>query len=333
MGHWSWRSQAVTRQSGSGSLRWMRLMTASRRSPVVQFAISGLLAMLLVGLIAVAVSRHVGTQQAIDDAKDVTRLAGQGIVMPDITDGVLAGDPAAMQRLDRTVRAHVLRDNIVRVKLWTPDGRVIYSDEPRLIGARYPLGEEESDALAGGRVEAEVSDLSRPENRYERSAGKLLEVYLPLRGPNGRPLLFEAYQRFRWVAASGRRPWLAFAPALFGGLLLLWLINLPLARSLAGRLQEGQREREQLLRRALDASQTERRAIAADLHDGVVQDLVGVSFSLAAQAERVNGRDAEAKAALQTGAAQTRDTVRALRTLLVEIYPPSLHRAGLAAAL
>src|SRR3954451_2002915 len=187
MGHWSWRSQAVTRQSGSGSLRWMRLMTASRRCPVVQFAISGLLAMLLVGLIAVAVSRHVGTPQAIDDADDVTRLAGQSIVMPDITDGVLAGAPAAMQRLDRTVRAHVLRDNIVRVKLWTPDGRVIYSDEPRLIGARYPLGEDESDALRGGRVEAEVSDLSRPENRYERSAGKLLEVYLPLRGPNGRP--------------------------------------------------------------------------------------------------------------------------------------------------
>ena len=29
----------------------------------------------------------------------------------------------------------------------------------------------------------------------------------------------------------------------------------------------------------------------------------------------------------------TRDSVRALRTLLVDIYPPNLHQAGLASAL
>jgi two-component system NarL family sensor kinase len=311
----------------------MRLVRASRISPVTQFAISGLLAMVLIGAIAVAITRQAGTQQSIGDAKDVTRLAGEGIVMPEITGGVVAGDPAALRRLDRIVRARVLRDNIVRVKLWSAAGAVIYSDEPRLIGARYPLEDEEADSLRGNRVEAEVSDLSRPENRYERSAGKLLEVYLPLRGPAGQPLLFEAYQRFSSVSAGGRRLWLAFAPALVGGLLLLWLINLPLARSLAARLRQGQREREQLLRHALDASETERRVIAADLHDGVVQDLVGVSFSLAAHAERMNGGDGAAKQALQEGAAATRHSVRALRTLLVEIYPPSLHEAGLQATL
>ncbi len=94
----------------------------------------------------------------------------------------------------------------------------------------------------------------------------------------------------------------------------------------------GQREREALLRRALDASNAERRLIAADLHDGVVQDLVGVSYALAAEADRVNG-ESEQSAALRRGAATTRDSVRALRTLLVDIFPPSLHRAGLAAAL
>jgi two-component system, NarL family, sensor kinase len=65
-----------------------------------------------------------------------------------------------------------------------------------------------------------------------------------------------------------------------------------------------------------------------------VQDLVGVSFALAAQAETMNGHgDRAAGAALTEGAAKTRDSVRALRSLLVHIYPPSLHRAGLAAAL
>jgi signal transduction histidine kinase len=308
-------------------------MRLSPRSAVAQFAISGLLATLLIGAIAVAVIRHLGTQEAIRDAKQVARLAGHGIVEPSITAQALSGDPAALRALDRLVRARVLRDGIVRVKLWTADGRVVYSDEPRLIGTRYPLGPDELVALRGAGVEAQVSDLARPENRFERSQRKLLEVYLPIRGPDGRPLLFEAYQRFSSVSASGQRLWLAFAPALLGGLLLLQLVNLPLAGALARRLRAGQREREALLHRALDASQTERRTIAADLHDGVVQDLAGVSFTLAAEAERLDGADAGAATALREGAARTRDSIRSLRSLLIDIYPPSLHSAGLPAAL
>jgi two-component system NarL family sensor kinase len=295
----------------------------ARRSAVVQFAVSGLLATVLIGLGAVAIIRRTGTNEAIRDAKQVARLAGEGIVEPNLTPGVMRGNPRAIARLDRVVRARVLRDGVVRVKLWTPDGRVVYSDEPRLRGARYPLDAADLDALRTGRVEADLSDLSQPENRFERSYGELLQVYVPVRGPGGRRLLFEAYQRFSSVSASGRRLWLAFAPALIGGLLALQLVNLPLSRSLV-------RQRERLLRRAIDASELERRRIAADLHDGVVQDLVGVSYSLAAEADRVGDG---AAAALRAGAAQARDSVRALRTLMVDIYPPGLHQAGLVATL
>lgn len=298
---------------------------------MVQFALSGLVATVVIGLVAVAVLRRVGASEAIRDAKQVTRLAGEGIVEPILTEGVLDGDPSSLRALDRVVRAQVLREGIVRVKLWTADGRIVYSDEPRLIGRRYRVDPEEQQALQAGRVEAEVSDLSRPENRFERPQGRLLEVYLPIRGPGGRLLRFEAYQRVSSVAASGRRLWLAFAPALLGGLLLLQLVNLPLARSMVGRLRQAQAQRETLLRRAIDASDLERRRIAGDLHDGVVQDLVGVAYELAAQAERVE--DAGAAGVLRDGASRARDSVRALRALLPEIYPPSLHRAGLAAAL
>ena len=298
--------------------------------PVAQFAVAGLVAMILIGIVTAAVSRHTGTSEAIRDAKELTAFASHGIVEPNLTRGVLAGDPQALRRFDALVHQRVLRDGIVRVKIWSRDGHIIYSDESRLIGARYPLGGDELGAL---RVEADVSDLSAPENRFERSYDKLLEVYLPIRAPGGKWLLFEAYHRYSAVSANGWRLWLAFVPALLGGLLLLQLVNLPLARSLARRLREGRREREALLEHALDASQTERRLIAADLHDGVVQDLLGVSYSLAADAARVNGSDPEAGAALRKGATQTRETVSALRALLIDIYPPSLQSAGLAAAL
>jgi signal transduction histidine kinase len=301
---------------------------------LTQFAVAGVVAVALLALVGVAVLRSNGTEEATEDAKRVTRIVGLGIVEPELSDGLLRGDPAAVARVDRIVRTRVLRDPVVRVKIWSPDGRILYSDEPRLIGSRYELEQEDREGLRGDAVEAEVSDLSRPESRFERQYEKLLEVYMPIHTPSGQPLKFESYQRFSSVAASGRRTWIAFLPALIGGLLVLWLVQLPLAARLARRIRAGQREREHLLQRAIDASDTERRRIAGELHDGVVQNLAGVSYSLAAAAERrePNGGD-PARATLERAADQTRESVRELRGMLVEIYPPSLHQAGLAAAL
>jgi signal transduction histidine kinase len=216
------------------------------------------------------------------------------------------------------------------VKIWDSSGRIVYSDQAALIGKRYPLGADEREAFENGRVTAEVSDLSKPENRYERGMGRLLEVYLPIRTSSGRPLLYESYYRSSFISARAGRIFRQFAPVMIGALALLALIQLPLAWWLARRIQRGQDERERLLKRAIDASDVERRRIARDLHDGVVQDLAAVSYSLAAAAE---GAPAPYDSNLRTAAAETRHGIGQLRTLLVEIYPPELHRAGLSAAL
>jgi signal transduction histidine kinase len=223
---------------------------------------------------------------------------------------------------------------VVRIKIWTASGRILYSDEHRLIGSSYVLGAAERRALLTGGVDAEVSDLSKPENRFERSQHKLLEVYLGIVGPGGRRLLFEDYLRYSSVAASGQRLWRSFAPALIITLALLELAQIPLAWSLARRLQRGQAEREALLRRSIEASEMERRRIARDLHDGAVQNLAGVSYSLSAAADAIARGDSESAVRTVNGAAtDTRHSIRELRTLLVDIYPPNLQRAGLAAAL
>jgi two-component system, NarL family, sensor kinase len=297
----------------------------------MQFAVTGTIAVLVLGFAAVALLRNTGTSEAIRDAKQLTRLAGVGIVAPAVTPALAAGDPKAVAAIDRVVRRGVLHDPVVRVKIWDAHGRILYSDERRLIGSTYPLRADEREALRAGTAAAEVSDLSRPENRFERSHKKLLEVYLGIR-PHGEPLLFESYQRFSSISASGQRLWMRFLPALIGALLVLELAQIPLAWSLARRLRRGQDEREALLRRAIDASEVERRRIAGDLHDGVVQNLAGVGYSLAATAEQLPPGSA-ARRSVEDGAAQTRRSVRELRTLLVDIYPPTLHRSGIDAAL
>ncbi len=146
--------------------------------------------------------------------------------------------------------------------------------------------------------------------------------------------MFEIYQRLSAVNASGRRLLGAFSPPLIGGLIVLLLIQVPLAWSMARRLQRGHRERERLLTSSVEASAQERRRIAADLHDGVVQDLAGVAFGLAPLAADAARRgDAAQAGVLEQASGTLRQGVRDLRTLLVEIHPPNLESAGLRGAL
>jgi hypothetical protein len=125
--------------------------------------------MLIVGAVGFVVVRRSATAGAIRQAKELSDLAGRGIVEPLITPGVLRGDPAALARLDAVVRQRILgRTPIVRVKIWDPSGRIIYSDARSLIGARYPLGAAERHTLRTGGSVADASDLARPENRTEQ---------------------------------------------------------------------------------------------------------------------------------------------------------------------
>jgi signal transduction histidine kinase len=316
---------------------WRREARLSNR-PVVgavgKFALTGLAALVLLAFVAVRILQHVGRSEAVRDAKVETRLAGEGIVAPALPAGLLAGTPAAVAQLDRLVRRRVLHEPVVRVKLWNGSGRILYSDDHRLIGATYRLGPDDLRALHTRGVDAEVSDLTKPENRFERPYRKLLEVYLGIRGPHGVPLLYEEYLRYSSVAASANRLWSRFVPALLVSLLALELLQIPFAWSLARRVRRGQQEREALLRRAIEASELERRRIAGNLHDGVVQTLAGVSYSLSAASEHFDRNTSPGAAGMiDRAAADTRQSIRELRTLLVEIYPPALRRAGLVAAL
>ena len=307
---------------------------ASVRGAVARYAIAGLIALALVAVGGALVLDRVSEDEAVEEARRLATLAGRGVVEPALTDGALAGRPEALEALDLVVQERVLSDDVVRVKVWTPDGRIAYSDEPRLIGTRYALGEDEQQAFATGDTEAEVADLSKPENRFERDEGSLLEVYLPIRTPDGRQALFELYRRESAVTASGRDTLVAIAPVLIGGLLLLWLIQLPLAWRGARRLEAGARERERLLEAALESSAVERRRVAADLHDGPVQSLAGLSYSLAAAAQRApEGTDPATVDALREGAESAREGIRRLRAAVVDINPGRLHDEGLAAAL
>lgn len=303
-------------------------------SAVVRFIVGSLAAIAVVVVGGFLALRHVTITEAERDTRERVELQGALVEASGLTDGVLRSDPAALERLDDVVAARILSPSVVRVKLWSRDGRVLYSDEPAIVGKRFGLGDEEQELFTQGGADAELSDLAKPENRYERQEGKLLEAHSVIRAPDGTPVLFETYQRFDAVTASARRILRALAPTLIVALLVLSALTGAAGWSLTRRLRREHRERERLLESAIESSDAERRRIAADLHDGVVQDLAGVAFGLAPLAEDAARRgDAASAEALHGATEQLRGGVRSLRSLLVEIHPPSLETAGLEAAL
>jgi two-component system NarL family sensor kinase len=301
---------------------------------VAGFLVPGLVVLLVVGIFLALAQRRTAVREAIRDARTLTELKAADVVGPVLTDAALTPGPAH-DNLDRVVRQWVIGPQIVRIKIWDESGMIVYSDDRKLIGKRFDLAEDEVAAIhSTSRTVAEVTDLEEAENVDERAFGKLLQVYLGMRTSGGTPLLFETYQPYGDITAASRRMWSASLPVLLGGLLLLYLFQAPLAYRMATRLRAAQEQREQLLLASLGASDRERRRIASDLHDGVVQGLAGASYTLSAVAEKARGSGAGPLAEVTSHTAmELRRWVRELRSLVVTITPPALHEQGLSATL
>jgi two-component system, NarL family, sensor kinase len=304
--------------------------------PVAQFSVAGLIAVVLLIVGAGWLSKKAATDEAIADARRMTQILGQSVAEPEISEPMV--DPtsprqaAAIDRFDAITRHRLLVGDVLRVKLWNADGTIVYSDATELIGQTFGLDEEERDVLEHGGTDAEVSDLSKPENVDERSFGRLLEVYSQIWTPKGEPLLFEAYYSYDVVSQRSDDIQASFRPITVAGLLIFTLLIVPLVWILARRLDKAAAERERLLTAAVEASAVERRRIARDLHDGVVQDLAGLSFAASAASRDLTDRP-DLAARMESLGVGVRSSLRTLRSLLVEIYPPELRTEGLAAAL
>src|SRR4051795_8467882 len=111
--------------SNDGGGRW------AVARPLLQFAALGLIAVVIVGLATAAASRRVGQREAIVDARTTTLVKAQNVVEPVVTDALATGDATAAQKVDDAVRTGVLDRSLVRVKIWTRDGKIVYSDDPR----------------------------------------------------------------------------------------------------------------------------------------------------------------------------------------------------------
>jgi two-component system, NarL family, sensor histidine kinase DegS len=95
-------------------------------------------------------------------------------------------------------------------------------------------------------------------------------------------------------------------------------------------LEASLREQHRLEERLIDAADNERRALGEDLHDGICQHIVGVSYMLRALRGKVEGAQGER---VTEAAALLEDAVEQLRRLAKGLHPVGVEMHGLPSAL
>jgi signal transduction histidine kinase len=311
-----------------------RRQTSVVRQAVVRFAISTVVLSLVLMGVMLLLANRIATQEALRGAGSHGYAIGNLIAGQLVNAKVRAQVPGAGKGLTDMMDSRMSDGSVVHIKLWDRNGTVFWSDEKQLMGRRFPLTEDVKQLFGTRQVTAEVSHLTKGENAGERHAGELIEVYAGTHDADRKPMVFEVYFSSDSIRHNQQTIFGKYLLVVAAALLLFQVAVLPLALSLARRVERGLAERSGWMRHALLASDLERRRVAQDLHAGVIQDLAGVSYAMPTlqiwqAGDSAPGSDREVSHRI--GEILRRD-IAALRSMSTDVYPRDLEGPGFASA-
>jgi signal transduction histidine kinase len=202
---------------------------------VLRFAVASLIALVLVGAGGVVLMTGYARDRAESDGESHALFVVDSVLAPAL-EGVDLSEPLTGTTYDRVrelVAERVLSDGrAVRVKIWRPDGTIVFSDEPRLVGMRFSDEVHELAEVSAGVAESGISDLEDEENTLERDlADKLFFTYAPLHLRSDGPVVgvAELYLDYAFIQSNVdavlRRMGIMFGV----GLAVLYALLLPIA--------------------------------------------------------------------------------------------------------
>jgi signal transduction histidine kinase len=188
-----------------------------------------LLSLFIIGLITAAqitVQWSLLKADLLDWERTVTVDAIRAAVYSRLSPGDVTrwDDPAIRARFEDVFARALGHLEIRRVKVYDAGMRVIWSDETRLLGARFADNADLAAALRG-RTVAHLEQALKAENVYERHFGLNVELYVPLVFPGTAPgrvaAVVELYKSpSRALANLSHDRWVIVLTSLGGGVLL-----------------------------------------------------------------------------------------------------------------
>ncbi len=221
-------------------------------SMVWRFAVTSLVVFLLIG-VGIAAMRAGDLRARSEDAAAVkAELIAESVIASQLQPGDLDG-PIRGERyreLDRAIRRFLFEEaGVERIKVWSLDGTVLFSNDPAQVGLT-PEPEEDLMEAIHGEIASEISELDEPENVSERKlADQLFETYVPVRLTGDRPVdaVIEVYQDYSAIQGEIDRLNHTLTISLGIGLLALYVLLLPL---MVGATRTLRRQNAQLVEQA-----------------------------------------------------------------------------------
>ena len=311
------------------------------------------LAVVVVGGVAVAwlLGQLIETS-AINRTTSVTALYVESFVAPKLqslaTSSTLTQDE--IDALQQLVATTPVGQRIVAFRIWSTNGTILYSPTPELIGRTFPKDGDRGRA-AQGAVTGDISNLTDPENVYERQHWThLLEIYMPVRATNSSLIIAvaELYQSpeelekevgndrlTAWVsvAVAALIAYLALAAVVRQGSKKIIRQDSDLrakVSELSGLLSQNAELHDRLKRaaaRTTALNELERRRIGSDLHDGPSQTL---AFAMLRLDEVEGSQDQPGQAGsenLRSVRSALSEALGEMRAIAAGLRTPELARA------
>ena len=132
------------------------------------------------------------TEEAVTAVKAVVHAYVDPLLSMDL---LTAPDAATSASVNAQLEGLTGSGTILRIKVWSRAGTVVFSDLPELRGQKFEIEADLAEALEG-HTEADITDAAKTENKFEHGlAPKLLEIYLPIGHAGQQPIgAYEIYQ-------------------------------------------------------------------------------------------------------------------------------------------
>ncbi len=287
----------------------------------------------------------------VDNTVAATAVYMHSFVEPLIQDLSSAQElsPAAIAGFRKLLNETPIGKRVSSIKIWSTEGRILFSKDEALIGRQFPMADDLQEALSG-KIVGSLDELGDEENAHERNLGQpLIEIYVPMHA-NGTDRVIAVAEfytpadaLYRDVNRATMQSWLlvafvtmAMAGALFGivrrGSRTITLQQLALRdriEELSSLLARNEELRENLAaarRQGADTNEQLLRRLGAELHDGPAQ-LIGLALL------RLDGLRRVVTAHLDGKQQQNSDIIRSalqdaleeIRNLSAGIAPPELQ--------
>jgi signal transduction histidine kinase len=345
-------ADAVQVTRWDGFTNWARFRLTPGWSLARQYLAASLIVVLTGVVITGAWIGHQIESSVLERTAGITALYIDSVLSPNLQG--LANGGASLDETDRDGLNRLFYDNglgqgVVLFKIWSLDGRVLYSPDQALLGQQFPIDPGLARA-SRGEVVADVSALDEPENAYERARfNRLVEVYAPVRAvADGRVIgVNEFYLAPDALDAEIRdaqlRSWAVVGViGLFTYLILSGIVKrgsdtiqrqqTELQRRLDQNLRLHERVR-QAAGRTTALNEQALRRISADLHDGPGQALALALLrldALQAPCESQQASCARTRHDFATVQSAVRDAMTDLRAISAGLRLPELTTLSVA---